>query len=291
MAIWACCHSVMGRSATGECEGGGVVLVLAEVYLDESYEEGSPILCVAGYLFWKRKAKKFARDWRAYLDDKGLPYFHMAEVPAARYGRGIFATPELAEEVERELIKRTRKATEIGFASTINEDDYAELVQPREGMRSAYATALLSVMVQVRRWCERTDFNGQIAFVFERGHPHQGDADEFMKWLFASERVTARMRYGGHAFLPKETPCLHPADLLAWQWRLEWNRQLSGKRKHGVRKDLEALVRPHDLHMDWNRSELEILARDMTEAERRRADAIREALETGIMPGQPDNLV
>jgi hypothetical protein len=259
-------------------------VALAEVYIDESYDdEAPPILCLAGYVFRKHKAKEFSRKWAAYLERKGLPYFHMSE--AAHIEEGIFkGNPELADQVERELIRRTREATEIGLAMTINEDDYAELIAPREGMRSAYAAALLMLMAQVRKWADRTHFNGDIAYFFEAGHKHQKDANSFMTWMFESPRVAAKFRYAGHTFLAKPTPALHPADLLAWQWRLEAKRALDPNRKHPPRRDLQALVRPHDLHIDWTRDDVAIVGAGMLEREYRREAQIALALQTGVLP-------
>lgn len=263
---------------------GGCAVALAEVYIDESYDDQAPpILCIAGYIYKKRKAKEFSRDWANYLRRKGLPYFHMAE--AAHTKSGIFkGRPELAREVEGELIKRTRKMTEIGLATTINEDDYAEFVGPREGMHSAYATALLMFMTQVRRWVNRTGFDGQIAYFFEAGHAHQNDANAFMTWLFESERIAKKYNYAGHAFLPKATPGLHPADLLAWQWRLETKRALDPNRTRDRRADLKALLRDHDVYMDWTRADMEAVGQGMLEGERNREQVIEEALRTGVMP-------
>lgn len=263
---------------------GGCAVALAEVYIDESYDDqGPPILCVAGYVYRKRKAIEFSRGWANYLRRKGLPYFHMAE--AAHTKSGIFKDrPDLAREVETELIARTRASTEIGLATTINEDDYAELMQPREGMRSAYAAALLMLMSQVRRWADRTRFSGKIAYFFEAGHKHQQDANAFMAWLFESERIASKFHYGGHAFLPKATPALQPADLLAWQWRLEAKRQLDPARSRPVRADLIALVRDQDRHLDWSREDCERIGADMLAAELNREALVEEAMRTGVMP-------
>lgn len=263
---------------------GGCAVALAEVYIDESYDDKEPpILCIAGYIYRKRKAKEFSRDWANYLRRKGLPFFHMAE--AAHTKSGIFKDrPDLAIEVERELIKRTRTMTEIGLATTINEDHYAEFIGPRAGTHSAYATALLMFMTQVRRWADRTGFDGQIAYFFEAGHKHQNDANVFMTWLFDSDRIATKYRYASHAFVPKATPGLHPADLLAWQWRLEMKRRLEPCRKHAMRADLNALLRDHDVYMNWERDDMAAAGELLLAGERSREQAIDEALRTGVMP-------
>jgi hypothetical protein len=100
-----------------------------------------------------------------------------------------------------------------------------------------------------------TNFAGAATYYFEQGHKYRSDADNFLVWLMESEEVRSRYRYRMHAFLPKETPWLHPADLLAWQWRLERSRHnVPGRRP--PRADLRALIRDQDTHIDYSGSQL-----------------------------------
>ena len=50
-----------------------------ECYFDESgSDKGSPLLCVAGYLFGKDESKALDLKWKVALDYFCLPYFRMA---------------------------------------------------------------------------------------------------------------------------------------------------------------------------------------------------------------------
>jgi len=279
-------HAAFERFLEVMLPNGGCAVALAEVYIDESYDDAEPpILCVAGYVFRRMKAREFSKSWGNYLKRKGLPYFHMKE---CAHQQGVFAGRTDCVEVETELIRLTRKMTEMGFATTIDERAYADLVAPREGMRSAYATALLGVMIQVRKWAEETGFNGQIAYFFEAGHKHQGDANAFMSWMFDSDAIVAKHQYAGHAFVPKATPALHPADLLAWQWRLETKRRREPNRSRATRADFLALVREdRDAYNEWTRTDLARMGRQLEAAEVQRRRIIREALMTGEWPELP----
>jgi hypothetical protein len=257
--------------------GGGYVVALAEVYMDESYDgtDEPPYIHVAGYLFRKQKAKEFARAWSNHLTFKKLDYFHMAECAP---GNGIFKKLGKQGRIDlgRKLIELTHAYTTFGFAVTVHRADYEQIVGAREGMPdSAYAFALFVAMMRVRDWTEKMNFSGKISYVFEAGHDDKGKADAFMKWMFASERIALNHSYGGHAFLPKETPGLHPADMLAGHGNAEVTRRHDPNRRP-VRKDFEALVREQDFAVEYDLPALQGVATSLQIAEERRAEIIRQ---------------
>ena len=239
-----------------------------------------PLLCVAGYVFTKRKAREFGRKWSAYLTRKGLPYFHMSE---CAHGAGVFKGKD-CDGIARELIRRTRQDAEFGFAVVVNESDYDELIAPHEGLRSAYAFALAMGVHHVALWRERAGQRGETAFFFENGHRHQTDANGFLTWLLGNEALRSRVGYTSHAFVPKATPALHPADNLAWHWRLEVSRSKVQPRRYPMRGDFKALLRPGDIYAELTRERMvefsDLLRGQASEREAR----IKIALETGVMP-------
>lgn len=263
---------------------GGCVVTISEVYIDESIEQqGPPILCVAGYVFRKSKAKEFHRVWSAYLKRKGLPHFHMTDCAAKQ---AAFKGRNDCDEIARELIRLTKEYTSFGFAVSLDTRDYDELIGPHEGMRSAYAFALLAGMHHVLRWRERSRTTGPTAFFFESGHQHQGDANTWLTWMLGSQHLRDDLGYEGvHAFIPKETPALHPADNLSWHWRLETVRSREAKRIHLPRQDLAALWRGEtDMLAQYTRPRLAELQGEIARREVERAAAIRQAIESGVMP-------
>ena len=51
------------------------LVTLAEAYIDESgSHDGSPLLCLAGYIFTDRRARRFPRLFQPILDANRLPY-------------------------------------------------------------------------------------------------------------------------------------------------------------------------------------------------------------------------
>ena len=247
-----------GRLLELTLPGGGWALAISEVFFAESIEQqgNTRMLCVAGYVFRRSKAREFSRIWGNYLRRQGLPYFHMTDCAARE---GVFKGWERGEcdAVARELIRLTKRFSAFGFAIAINEDDYNELIGPQEGMRSAYAFALLAGMHHVLRWRQRANVSGPTSFFFESGHQHEGDANEWLRWMLGSPHLRDGLGYTGtHAFIPKSNPALHPADNLSWHWRLETVRRKDPNRKFGTRQDLLELWRATDVLAEYTRDRL-----------------------------------
>jgi hypothetical protein len=263
--------------------GGGYAVTVSAVYIDESIEQvGDPILCVAGYVFRKSKAQEFSRVWGGYLKRKGLPYFHMTDCALKE---GVFKGRDDCDEIARELIRLTKKYTSFGFAVSLDMRDYDELIGQQEGMRTAYAFALLAGMQHVRRWRERTSTTGPSAFFFEAGHEHQSDANVWLTWMLGSQVLRDGIGYQGvHAFIPKVNPALHPADYLSWHWRLETVRSREPRRSRGRRADLDALWRPTDMLAQYTRPRLTELKEEIERRAHERAEIIRQAIESGVVP-------
>ncbi|MEJ2814844.1 hypothetical protein [Caulobacter sp. CCG-8] len=265
--------------------GGGWALTVSEAYIDESYSDRDPkVLCIAGYLFRKTRAVEFTKEWRRYLKARGLPYFHTNELSSSKPG-SLFADCD-KDALCRKLIHLTHDKAAYGFAVTVNEDEYREIVSAREGMPTAYAFALKACIGMVRRWKEKNQAEGPTAFFFEQGHKHQGDAHAFLSWLLEVPEIAAKYGYNGHAFVPKHVESLHPADYLAWQWRLEAVRKLDPNRKYPPRADLRALLRDTDEVRSYTRGDLvrlEAALKDLEVDRHATREAIRMAQEAAAL--------
>lgn len=255
--------------------------MLCEVYIDESYDSLSPpLLCLAAYVYARPKAREFEVTWARFLAARHLPYFHMSE---CAHGEGVFRGRADCDFIARRLIQLTRKYTELGIALAINEDDYAQLVGGLEGMRTGYAFALAMMMHHIASWRRRNAVTGPTHFFFEQGHKHQGDASQFLDFLLGSRDLRTWLNYGGHTFVEKERPQLHPADNLAWHWRLEAKRRRDPQRR-APRKDFLALCRAQDCLYDYSRFRLEQFAAEVRRGEIERGAIIKIAEATGVLP-------
>jgi hypothetical protein len=230
---------------------GGYVAIQIESYFDESgSHDGSRVLCVAGYVFEKRQAKRFSRKWKKVLKRFGLPYFHMVD---CAHGNGVFADLKPSERLaaEKAMIKLIHDNVLQGLAVTVDADELREVMPYHPSIGTPYSfcchvlIAGLAIIIELNPVIERC------AYFFEAGHQSMGEANRIMAELFAIPEAKERQRYSGHAFVTKEDmPPVQAADLLAWQWYSDRIRQLDGRPR---RKDCVALLdgqRMNTLHLD-----------------------------------------
>lgn len=225
-------------------------MIFSEAYIDESgTHDGSPILTVAGYLFERTQARRFERDWGKVLDKYGLPYAHMKEAVCCK---GVYKDAGMTigdcENSNRLLIQNIKKRTRFGFGVSVDPAMYSRIVGHYNNAPSAYSFALQGCFTIIRRWVERTGYNGSIAYVFEAGHASQGEANRYIAdALLGSNSAKAKHRYASHNFICKRlAKPLHAADMLAWHYHHFIARRI----ERGIEKpraDFAALVRDKDV--------------------------------------------
>jgi hypothetical protein len=228
--------------------------VLAELYVDETNtHEGPEFICVAGYLFLRRKAKCFSWRLKRKLKKHSVPYFHMKECNPCK---GIFDHLEMeqCDEIARKVISLTKAYSEIGFAVALHKEAYrsaltSEFLNTELG--NEYSFCLREILGMTRRWVERTGFTGDISYFFESGAKHQSEADKILTNMFESERTGKNYNYSAHSFVNKRKFMpLASADMLAWHYQ----KRLKQDPGNSPRRDLLELLRPHDqaMHLDKN---------------------------------------
>ncbi len=218
----------------------GYLLALVEAYFDESgSHEGSPVLCVAGYLFERDAAKNLSEEWHTVLEPKGLTHFHMID---CAHGVEEFAELSLDEriDIQTQLIKIIKKYHTRRIVSLMVPDDYQDLMPFHGNMGSDYNYCLWNCLEGVRLWVDEAQFDGDIAYFFESGHASQSEANRIMEFAFANEGSRRPFRYMSHAFVDKKKfPPVQAADILAWQMFTDWKH---GAIKRSRRKDFAALI-------------------------------------------------
>lgn len=220
---------------------GGYTLQLVESYFDESESHG--VLCVAGYLFEKGACVELSAQWGNVLSDHDLDYFHMVD---CAHNTGQFKGKSKAEciEIQTKLINLIKQYAIRGYTVSF-ELRYAHLLPSAHAhgleIVSPYSLCCYFCLMFCRQCAETMKFSGEIAYFFESGHKHSGEAHRLMDVIFASETLREFYRYGGHAFLDKKKARpLECADLLAWQWRKNVKERALGNNK--PRKDLWSLL-------------------------------------------------
>lgn len=191
-------------------------MAIMEAYFDESgTHEGSPDICVAGYLFEKGNATALDAAWRGMLKEKGLPFFHMSD---CAHGTGPFKgwAKEDRTNLEISAIDIVKEYATHGFAASVAIDDF-HLIPKYSLFESAYSFACLQMFLGVQWWANENEFAGDVKYFFESGARHESEADALMKKIFAHPQLKSNFRYSSHSFEGKATAVqLQCADLLAW---------------------------------------------------------------------------
>ena len=214
-------------------------MALMKAYFDESgTHEGSPFVCVAGYLLEKGNAAALDADWRAMLKGNDLPFFRMSD---CAHTTGPFKgwLREDTDKLATRAIELVKLYATHGFAASVDLDDFRLI--PNLGLfDSAYSFSCLQMLFGVKRWADDNRFFGEIAYTFESGALHQSEANAFMNKVFKNPQMKKDFRYKKHDFKKKpEVIQLQCADLLAWHWFTHNRRIREGK---GKRKDFRSLL-------------------------------------------------
>ncbi len=184
---------------------GGYVMAIYEAYLDESgCDDGSRVLCVAGYLIRSDLAQLMEKEWRSILTRYALPYFHMVD---CAHGSGVFEklTKQQRISVEIEFINLTKKYTAFGFAAIVNPQRHEQgvVLDPYTFCLDVCLVGMTNIVVTPQ---------DKVALFFESGHKNGAKASAFI------QKMGLPPAYASHTFAKKEEVCLlQAADLLAWQ--------------------------------------------------------------------------
>lgn len=237
---------------------GGFVLNLAGAYIDESgTHDGAPVIGVGGYLFEAGRAASFNDEMGRLFDQYRIPYFHASEIIGGVFkegGSGKFdhLKPRDRDIIARAFIESVKKHSSFGFGATVCEADYNRITKPHGSlMPGAYAFLLFQCATLVRKWIDRSGFGGRVFYFIEDGAKEKSDAEGYLDTqLFKTQRRKDFFRYHGRAFVPKDhSPAINSADLLIYRWYSHLSKQNTPG--YSPRKDLVALLRPHDMVSDW----------------------------------------
>lgn len=194
---------------------GDRTVALLRAYFDES---GRPngLLCVAGICFAGDQARRLGKEFRDAFGKYGG--FHMKDVVHKRNGF-VGISDEDRNRLVREAVAIVKKRFCYGVVVSVNIEEYKK-VAPRfiRGLRSAYPFLCHMAMTAVRKKVNEFDDKREINYVFEAGHPQQGEAELLVGQMAATAELRKMYQYWGHSFLPKADAIpLQAADLLAWE--------------------------------------------------------------------------
>lgn len=183
---------------------------------------GAPITCVGGYVFDEEGEKEFTTEWVRFLQPfkrLGIEIFHANKC----YGRkGEFAV--LDDDVRKELlialIALIRRTSKFGMVSGIRDEVFGMVIQRNKFQAftgSKYTVCALRSFTLVEKWADENKFDGEIAYVFEAGNEHQGEANTMMGNIKKTPQMRKAFRYQRHEFIKKPLlPPLQAADMFVW---------------------------------------------------------------------------
>lgn len=223
---------------------------LVEAYFDESgTHDGSPVVCMGGYIFDAEKAKSLTVGWQKMLEDFGsagtqLPYFHMTDITKVdKLGMGIgmykHLTREECNNCAMEAIRLIKKHATWGVMISLDLADFA-VMPHKESFPTPYSFVAFQTMMAVRFWANQANYRGEIAYIYESGADHNAEAHKLMAEVENIPELRGAYRYGSHTFQEKTTALpLQCADILAWHSFTHVRRKRAGDT---LRKDLQALL-------------------------------------------------
>jgi hypothetical protein len=230
---------------------------MIEAYFDESGTHvGSPVMCVAGYLFTAGQARQLDLEWADALRQAGINSFHMAD---CAHGVGEFARLSAArrDDLARKLIAIIKKHMTVGIAVSMCEADF-ERLKPADWKRGgAYTICVTEVLRRISCWANAFPFQGRIAYFFESGHRHAKSTNAALEFMMINPRLFDAARYSSHSFSSKEeVRPLQTADILAWEWYKDRTNRLAGSPRPRRKSLSSLLARPH-LQAHLSASDLE----------------------------------
>jgi uncharacterized protein DUF3800 len=236
---------------------------LVEAYFDESgSHDGSPVLCVAGYIYEKRHAVKLDAEWKEALDRFSLPYFHMVD---CAHGNPPFDALSMEEriDVQKRMIEIIKRHMSQGNIVWTRERLYDKCTDALATFGGAYTWCCYMCLVAVHTWAEDTNFDGEIAYFFEAGHKYQKQANALMHQIAKIPEIRRSMRYASHSFVDKvQARPIQSADILAWHGAVLGKRLLEGNTK--MRADFITLCERDTHYLEGDAEEFMAFQRRLT---------------------------
>lgn len=196
---------------------------MLDVFLDDTKtHRGPPIFGVGGFLFDKPGLKKFEAAWSPRIADLSKP-FRTADCNG---GWGPFTQWSILERelLLKDLARLIAETRDAGVVATVSLDEYQSYVSTSPDVArvagTPYTLCLMACIESVGNYLKEHYPEESIYFWIEAGTDNEPEAQDFLRRIYADERLRARFRVGGRSFIPKrEAPALCAADFLCWEWQ------------------------------------------------------------------------
>jgi hypothetical protein len=189
-------------------------------YFDESGTHGGARnTIVAEYVSTVERWAAFEGEWREFLQDCDLEYFHMVDFAARREQYRNWKEPKRTERLARaiDIINR-----HVMFSVLVNTDPEAfeRLMSPaaKAAVGGPYGLCAIAAMRTVGFWTDDQKIDEPIPHVFEVGAEGASEVVKAFQMAYADARLRKENRMIGLVFRGKrEVVQLQAADILAWE--------------------------------------------------------------------------
>jgi hypothetical protein len=141
------------------------IVMMMEAYFDESgTHAGSPVICVAGYLFTAEQAVHLDREWKQALEEFEVSHFHAADCGNG-FGEFKPLAPEQCIELTKRLIGTIKRRMEIGVAVSLSETDFGQIEAPEWERGGPYMLCAFHALAAISGWADLRDYHEKISSV------------------------------------------------------------------------------------------------------------------------------
>lgn len=209
-----------------------------EVYSDDSgTHPNSEIAIAACYIASKKQWDKFSKDWTAFCQEEGLPFFHMAEFmakPEAGHKPYCDWDNDKKNRVWDRVVKIINRRAAFGIAVGVPKESFNRLAPDHfkaEYAGDNYTYAVKTMLGVIRDWRAEQGLELPMQYVFDRGSSGQEQIEHV--WNVGERFPLVARQCGfapdGYGFQDKKIfKPLQAADILAWQWQNHLRKSVFG---------------------------------------------------------------
>ncbi len=209
-------------------------------YFDESADDS--FMAISGYISSPLKWSRLNKEWKAVLEEYGIPYFHMKEYV---HGRGVFQGVGEADrdKIYHRLIEIVNKHIIFGVTGGVILQDFNDVTMNLPDNPHPYMTdpwflcffhCLGRTITQMKK---KTASYDKVELIFDRKMELEGRALRYFNW-FRQEREGGSHLASLTFASAKETPALQAADIIVYESR----KELRSKKKEPSRPVRKSLI-------------------------------------------------
>lgn len=238
-------------------------------YFDESYQDGSPVMAVAGYLAADEMWIEFAERWDEVVQREKVPAFHWSDLETFNddFTREKGWDEARRLRVQKELIPIIKETVSCGICIGINVPEYEQYLNEvgGSGYETAYTYAVRMAVALTNTESIRNSWHERIAYLIERSiKKHETELNRAFRHVFEDDDLRERMQLGTlttDANRIDNVP-LQAADVVAYETWKDTHNELVNNRVRKRRGSFQNLIGVPHLYGYVNRESLRTIANE-----------------------------